>query len=180
MFPEKHGDYILAFLNSKVSDSILKIINPTLNYGAGSIANLPIVFPEQGVLEIESSARRCVDLAREDWDSFETSWDFKEHPLISVARSMAKEGEKVSLKKAFEVWEAIADERFQKLKTTEEELNRIFINIYGLCGCSVYSAVRGQGKQYADAQQLYPAVCRTGHADRLSVFHDIPGKMART
>ncbi len=134
MFPEKHGAYILAFLNSKVSDSILKIINPTLNYGAGSIANLPVVFPECGVPEIEDSARRCVELAREDWNSFETSWDFTEHPFVSAVSSMTQRGEKVSLKKAFEIWKIVADDRFNELKTIEEELNRTFINIYGLSG----------------------------------------------
>ena len=132
MFPEKHGDYILTFLNSKVTDSILKIINPTLNYGAGSIANLPVVIPGQGVTEIEERARTCVDLAHKDWDSFENSWDFIEHPFISAARSITEAGKTIILREAFTIWQEITENRFKELKKNEEELNRIFIEIYRL------------------------------------------------
>ena len=82
MFPLKNMKVLLGFLNTKVSNAILRIINPTMNYGAGSISNLPVVLPENRLIEVDSLASTCIQLAREDWDSVETSWDFRKHPLV--------------------------------------------------------------------------------------------------
>ena len=82
MFPEKNWKYLIALLNTKVVNQILGVINPTLNYGAGSIANIPVVFDELYSQNIEQIAEENVELSKTDWDAFETSWDFKKHPLV--------------------------------------------------------------------------------------------------
>lgn len=72
--------YILALLNSRVSESIITFLAPTLNFGPEQIRKIP--FCEEEVDEVETITDKSIKLAREDWDSFEISWDFKKHPLI--------------------------------------------------------------------------------------------------
>lgn len=72
--------YLLGFLCSNVCEFILKTLNPTMNYQAGNIKSLPIIFDKE--TQIESKAEMNVFASRDDWDSFETSWDFKRHPLV--------------------------------------------------------------------------------------------------
>lgn len=148
MFPGEKWKYLLAFLNTKIANEILTIINPTLNYGAGSLANLPIVFSFQKKPCVENIVDDCVMISRIDWDSFETSWDFKRHPLLCTDNKMYLSWEndgkvysqeeisnvpfKHYLKLAYESWELECENRFRQLKSNEEELNCIFIDIYGL------------------------------------------------
>ena len=132
MFPTHHERVILGFLNSKVADAILRIINPTMNYGAGSIANLPVVLPTTDLDKTETLVSRCIELAKKDWDAFETSWDFVEHPFITVVRKAAERGVTLSLSETYNEWEKETELRFKELKENEEELNRIFIELYGL------------------------------------------------
>lgn len=122
--PDDYGDLnvILAYLESKVANYYLTILNPTINFPPGYIQGLP--FDEKCKdKEIESYAQDCIDISREDWDSFETSWDFQRHPLIRKT---------ATIKEAFSQWQQECDGRFNQLKSNEEELNRIFIDIYGL------------------------------------------------
>lgn len=113
---------ILAFLESKVANYYLSILNPTINFPPGYIQSLP--FDEKCKDEkVVSIAQQCIDISRKDWNSFETSWDFQKHPLIRNTRT---------IKEAFSQWQTECDERFNQLKANEEELNRIFIDIYGL------------------------------------------------
>ncbi len=77
---EKHLHWFMAFLNSIVVLSYLEILSPTLNYEAGHIGNLPVIYQDNET--VERICKECVCLSKEDWDSFETSWDFKKHPLI--------------------------------------------------------------------------------------------------
>ena len=72
--------YLLGFCNSIVAREYLKIIAPTLNFSCGDIANLPIVFRKNKI--VEQFVEKSKNIAKEDWDAFETSWDFKKHPLI--------------------------------------------------------------------------------------------------
>ncbi len=149
MFPESNKYYILALLNTKVTSNVLSIINPTLNYGAGSVANLPIIIVEGEKEIVESLADKCVSISRNDWDSYETSWDFQTHPFLYVddnwtlengAYGVASkayyygEGPAVSsdIEACFLLWQKECTERFYSLKAKEEELNRIFIKTYGL------------------------------------------------
>lgn len=72
--------FILAFINSCVAKRILSAVSPTLNYNAGDIANLPLIFDDR--IGVETIVQKCIGLSKADWDSFETSWDFKRHPLV--------------------------------------------------------------------------------------------------
>ena len=115
--------YFLGFLNTIITARMLNIISPTLNYNESHIGSLPIIISKDRKTEVTMIVENNIAISRYDWDSFETSWDFKRHPLISGDRTIAA---------AFTKWEREASERFDTLKANEEELNRIFINIYGL------------------------------------------------
>lgn len=115
--------YVLGYLDSVVSSYVLSILSPTLGFEAGYLANLPVIIEADRITTVEDTVKDNIDLSRTDWDAFETSWDFKRHPLICGERTVAS---------AFGKWEGEAAERFDTLKANEEELNRIFIDIYGL------------------------------------------------
>ena len=123
-FPEDKLDYYLSFCNSKITYEVLKIIAPTINFQAGDIAKLPILNDSSKEKMIENKVQETIALSKSDWDSFETSWDFKVHPLVKNHTSTIEE--------AYELWSSECLERFNTLKSNEEELNRIFIDIYGL------------------------------------------------
>lgn len=124
-FPdEKILPYVLGFLNSSVSQKCIKILNPTITTQVGDMARIPVILDEEKRTEIIERVSFCIDTSKNDWNSFETSWDFKKHPLVSYSTN------KMSM--AFEMWSKECAERFNQLKANEEELNRIFIDIYGL------------------------------------------------
>ena len=111
---------VLAFLNTKVAKYISKIINPTLNQNVNDTLRIPYYgFSEKA----SNCASKCIGISKIDWDAFETSWDFQHHPLLRKVPTIAE---------AFAQWQAECNERFKQLKANEEELNRIFIDIYGL------------------------------------------------
>ncbi len=112
----------LAYLNSKPVEYILGILNPTASLTVADVLKLP--YKECWNTLINQDLGCCNEMiCRQDWDSFETSWDFQHHPLLRKVPTIAE---------AFEQWQAECDERFNQLKANEEELNRIFIDIYGL------------------------------------------------
>ena len=117
--------YDFGFLNSLVAKSIFAVISPTLNYEAGHVASLPVICRENMIDQVDVVVQENITLSRNDWDSFETSWDFQQHPLLRKVPTIAE---------AFDQWQAECDDRFNQLKANEEELNRIFIDIYGLQG----------------------------------------------
>lgn len=83
MFPDCDDiAYYLGILNSKTIESILNIINPTLNYGAGSISNIPIIFCDRYNKLVKATVSNAIDISKKDWNSYETSWDFKRNPMI--------------------------------------------------------------------------------------------------
>ncbi len=131
LYANEHLLYILGFLNSNVAKNYLGI-SPTLNTQPGDIGRLPFAFDVEKEGAINNLVSECVRVSREDWDSFEFSWDFREHPFITSARWAARDGEAITIKQAFEDWKGVADGRFRKLKENEEELNRLFIEIYSL------------------------------------------------
>lgn len=131
---ENDALYILAFLNSCVSSEILNVINPTMNVNIKDVMLMPIPYVNNNEI-ICSITTKNIQLSDEDWDSFETSWDFKRHPLISVIsrnRLLFDDTIDIDLAECYICWENECNERFNLLKTNEEELNRIFIDIYGL------------------------------------------------
>lgn len=128
-FVEKNRKYILGFLCSKVINNLLSIINPTLNFQISDIMNVPLILDKKCDY-IEKIVSENISISKTDWDSFETSWDFKKHPLVAeINKSINKP---VLISDCFKNWENQCNERFNQLKSNEEELNRIFIEIYGL------------------------------------------------
>lgn len=117
---------LLAFCNSNTAMQIAKVLSPTINYEAGHISNFPIIFSQDYIEKIEQITTQQISLSQSDWDSFETSWDFKRHPLLPAAHNSAL------LSQCYQNWQAVCEQRFTQLKANEEELNRIFIEIYGL------------------------------------------------
>ena len=115
--------YILGFMCSKLMRQFLQMLNPTMNVQAGNIANLPIIINNNKKEEITYIAKECIEVSKEEWDSFETSWNFTKHPFI---------GKYNLIKNAFEKWNENCDERFEFLRKKEEELNKEFIEIYEL------------------------------------------------
>ncbi len=133
---EKQYYYLCGLMNSKFTDSILEIISPTLDFNCGYIKKIPIAFMPEKRGEIKSLVQANIDISRQEWDSFETSWDFKVHPLVELKEGLGY-GTNMSkwnytIKSAHENWEISCNDRFNQLKANEEELNRIFIDIYGL------------------------------------------------
>ena len=115
--------YIFGFLNSRVAMMFLELLSPTLDFNQGPIRKLPFILNGQKKHQIDSLVKTNVEISKVDWDSFETSWDFKKHPLLRNVSTISK---------AFNQWQKECDDRFNQLKANEEELNRIFIDIYGL------------------------------------------------
>ena len=112
---------LLALLNSKIGCYILPLLNPTINVVPEDIRSIPV---KMELLDVSLNvAKRNCEISKIDWDSFETSWDFIKHPLIRPVSTVAD---------AFAQWKSECDNRFNQLKVNEEELNRIFIDIYGL------------------------------------------------
>lgn len=139
--------YVLGFLNSSIAQYMLDILNPTLNKQISDMSNLVILNDEEKT--INSCVEQNIIISQSDWDSFETSWDFKIHPLLDYMVEDEREVPVIkgnehgtyldtavevylSVENAFNNWKRICDERFNTLKSNEEELNRIFIDIYGL------------------------------------------------
>ena len=121
----KNADSVaLAMLNSSLSKYLLDAINPTINTTVGDVDSIP--FPEQCLddLQVERTVDVNITVCRVDWDSFETSWDFTSHPLVRGAR----------ISSAYGLWSAECKDRFDTLKSNEEQLNAIFARIYHMEG----------------------------------------------
>ena len=138
---DKYFLTILGLLNSCIVKSVLKFLAPTLDFHEGPISNIPVLLNNLFLTDIDSLVEKNITLSKFDWDSFETSWDFQEHPLIRCASCSGQETDADApkhikeihyIEDAFANWNNECDLRFSQLKSNEEELNRIFINIYGL------------------------------------------------
>lgn len=138
LFPQhEHIFYIMGYMCSNVVFEMLRATNPTLNYQAQDIKSLPIIFSKKNKPIIDELVQQNIQISKIDWDSFETSWDFITHPLITY-RSSADYADvqmdkwQFKIVDAFRSWESNTETQFNILKANEEELNRIFIEIYGL------------------------------------------------
>ena len=140
--------YLLGFLNTPIVQELTKILNPTVNLCVTDMLNVPLIISKENFENIGVTVDECYGYAKFDWDSFETSWDFAEHPLVkwshdlwdctAIAATMDYyyHGERPEVSCPVELcyllWQGECNDRFAKLKANEEELNRIFIDIYGL------------------------------------------------
>ena len=119
--------YILGFLNSMVAERLINIIAPNIDYNSGTVVKIPFIYSENNN-EVEKLSFENHEISKNDWDSFETSWDFVKHPFLKNLNNTNQN----KISEAFSLWESSCEENFNQLKANEEELNRIFIDIYGL------------------------------------------------
>ena len=139
--------YTLGFLNTKLVVDFVKCVNPTINTGSGTIGKLPLCIKDGEIEKVNLIVEECIENSRSDWDSFETSWDFKTHPLVEMSEGLWDATATAAdmdyyygslpevscpLEVCYLLWQGQCKERFNQLKANEEELNRIFIDIYGL------------------------------------------------
>ena len=128
--------FVLAYLNCKVASYIMDIINPTMNFSSGVIAILPYIsiteLANDKIMLINDLTEKNVESCKIDWDNFETSWDFKNHPFVSGIYHGPIYMKNGRLKDIYSAWKKFTTTNFNQLKANEEELNRIFIDIYGL------------------------------------------------
>ena len=120
---EKNIYYLTGLLNTKLTHVFLGALNPTLNFQAGNIAKVPTHIDTAFRETVNELVGDCVLIAKNDWDSRETSWDFQQSLLLN---------DNNSLEQAVQTWQGQVTQDFFQLHTNEEELNRIFIDIYGL------------------------------------------------
>ena len=139
--------YLLAMMNTPIVAEILLALSPTLDFHEGPLAKVPALIDTSVKTEVTALADENISISKQDWDSFETSWNFTEHPLVRLSKDLwdatavgasmsyyygghPKVGSPVEL--CYMLWQGECNERFNQLKANEEELNRIFIDIYGL------------------------------------------------
>ena len=154
---KRNMKYLLGYLNSKVATLMLSVLSPTLDFHEGPMSKVPIIIPKENtkysdfsfnLSTVDKLVEENISISKIDWDSFETSWDFTRHPLmpdvpaqdvVDVKSTNPRpkvdaeyKGHNIKIADMFDIWSKECDERFAKLKENEEELNRIFIEIYGL------------------------------------------------
>lgn len=120
------NDYMFAYINSKIFQQFLDISCQGLHYSNGVISNLPINcnYENSILVKLKEIVDNNVKICKEDWDLFETSWDFDKHPLIKFRFN--------NIENSYNNWSDFTEKQFNQLKANEEELNIIFIDIYGL------------------------------------------------
>lgn len=126
--------HVLGFLNTKVYSEIAKLLNPTINLQVGDVVNMPYSAFEN--IDFETIVEECINTSQNEWDSREISWDFKRNELLNYEIPTTEERlnniNQISLKNAYKEYKKEWTDKFFQLHKNEEELNRIFIDIYGL------------------------------------------------
>ena len=124
-FPQHDVEPLIGFANSSTCRSLLAVLSPTLHFEAGQLASLPIIeaTPSQ---HDGSIARRLMDIFRDDWNAYESSWGFQTSPLIQRARSGG------SLHEALECWWQGSLYAAREAQELETENNRYWAEVYGL------------------------------------------------
>lgn len=128
-FVDKHREYILGFLCSKVALYFLEVTNPTLNYQVRDIENLPLIFDDEIVDKVERLVNECISIEKTDWDNSETSYNFKKYDICNYGE---KDRYIVSLSEMFTQKKLFNERSRAQLKKNQEEINRLFIDLYGL------------------------------------------------
>ena len=143
-YDDKNYYYLLGLLNSNVAQLLLGALSPTLDYHEGPLGRIPIVMCyDERFDRVSTLVKENIAISKMDWDSFEQSWDFQSHPLTPMGyiqiNSMLKGDSQKDFVKTdklisefYSFWEQECERRFSVLKRNEEELNRIFIELYGL------------------------------------------------
>ena len=121
LFPQKENIFsnLAGFLCSHIAPDLMKVLNPTLNFQVGNVELLPYINVKDS-----DFGKNCIGIAKTDWDSYETSWDFTENPIIRT--------EQPNLEQAFNTWQQQNADAVAEMKRLEEENNKLFIDAYGL------------------------------------------------
>ncbi len=129
-FPEGHTKHetLLALLNSRIAEYYLNALSPTMHFNSGNFADLPAPSELNANQVLATNAESSVELTRADWDNFETSWDFRDQPLLRPGLKGA------TLEASWRNWEAQSTAAIRRMQELETENNRLFINAYGLEG----------------------------------------------
>jgi type II restriction/modification system DNA methylase subunit YeeA len=125
---EKKNFFYAALLNSRINHPCLQQLSPTINYEVGQVSAFPIVDSKSCAETVSDNATQCITIARADWDNFETSWDFRDQPLLRSGLKGA------TLKASWQNWEAQSTAAIRRMLELETENNRLFIAAYGLDG----------------------------------------------
>lgn len=120
--------FILGLMNSKPAEKLLKLLNPTINLQIADVVRLPLPNYEKllGNEQFNSEVLKLIEIAKDDWDSFETSWDFSNHPLLKY------KGNSRTIKESYLNWQDHTEKAYSYMKKSEEEINKNFIELYGL------------------------------------------------
>ena len=119
---------VLGYLNSSISTFFLEALSPTLDFNGGTVGKLPLPVEVSEDARFAASVQECVSIARADWDNFETSWDFRDQPLLRPGLKGA------TLEASWRNWEAQSTAAIRRMQELETENNRLFIAAYGLDG----------------------------------------------
>ena len=131
----KHSEdllYTLAYLNTNLVFSLLKISNPTINYQVKNIRDLPYLKVDYES-KVYSNAKTAITLSQQDWDSYETSWDFQTNPLVRISGQWSEvSGQKKLIAEIYHSLRQEWKQQTEEMRNLEIENNRIFIDAYGL------------------------------------------------
>ncbi|WP_127848552.1 BREX-1 system adenine-specific DNA-methyltransferase PglX [Lacticaseibacillus hulanensis] len=130
-FSESHDHLlrILGLMNTPIGNYVFKMLNPTINLQVGDFTNFPVLRDVTDSSAQDRLINHLINLEKKDWDGFETSWNFEK---LNLFNHIADHNRNWTVEEAFNDWKKEADDRFNQLKANEEELNRIFIDLYGL------------------------------------------------
>jgi len=126
-------EYVLGYLNTKIVKSLLNLMNPTINTNIAEVFELPLLIRNKE--EIESISHSSIVISKQDWDAHETSWDFESNPIVALCNKYTEDGcgaNSYRIENFVKDFEDEWTDKFNKLHDNEEELNRQFIEIYGL------------------------------------------------
>ena len=132
---EHEEKYVMSFLNTHLFNNIMKIINPTFHNGPGAVNKIPLPYKEEYIAAIKSLAETNITISKSDWDSHETSWDFETNPIVAMCNQYKVDGcgaNSYRIENFAKDFESEWNEKFNQLHANEVELNRQFIEIYGL------------------------------------------------
>ena len=124
---------LLGFMSSCVTVALLEVLSPTMTFEIGQLSKLPYIPAESN--KVRSKVEENIRIAKDDWDSFEMSWEFKRHPLvpdITINTCVLEKQGLMTLAEYYQRWESECNQRFVKMKENEEILNQEYISLYGL------------------------------------------------
>ena len=119
---EENQNFLMGLLCSKIADCFLKILAPSMSFTSNEIGNIPIIF--ENTTTIDSIVEKAINLSKINWNSYETSWDFTQNPIIRTQQP--------TLEHSFSIWQQQNADAVAEMKRLEEENNKLFIDAYGL------------------------------------------------